>query len=39
MVWHYSDEFKLSVIRDYYSSQLGVRAIALKYGFASKKLH
>jgi|LFRM01.2.fsa_nt_gb transposase-like protein len=27
----YSDRFKLSVIKDYYSSPLGVRAIAAKY--------
>ncbi len=32
----YSDDFKLSVIKDYYSSSLGVRAIALKYNFPSK---
>jgi putative transposase len=36
MVKRYSDEFKLSVIKDYYSSTLGVRAIALKYGLPSK---
>lgn len=32
----YTDEFKLSVINDYYSSSLGVRAIAAKYGLPSK---
>jgi len=32
----YSDEFKLSVIRDYYQSPLGVRAIAAKYNLPSK---
>lgn len=32
----YSDEFKLSVIKDYYTSTLGVRAIALKYNLPSK---
>lgn len=32
----YSDEFKLSVVLDYYSSSLGVRAIAMKYNLASK---
>jgi len=32
----YSDEFKLSVINDYYNSPLGVRAIALKYNLPSK---
>lgn len=32
----YSDEFKLEVINDYYSSTLGVRAIALKYNLPSK---
>lgn len=32
----YSDEFKLSVIEDYYNSTLGVRAIALKYNLPSK---
>lgn len=34
----YSDEFKLSVIEDYYNSTLGVRAIALKYNLSSKNL-
>ena len=32
----YSDEFKLEVINDYYSSPLGVRAIAIKYNLPSK---
>lgn len=32
----YSDQFKLSVINDYYTSPLGVRAIASKYGLPSK---
>ncbi len=32
----YSDEFKLFVIKDYYNSALGVRAIALKYNLPSK---
>ena len=32
----YSDEFKLSVIEDYYSNSFGVRAIALKYNLPSK---
>lgn len=32
----YADEFKLSVIKDYYTSTLGVRAIALKYNLPSK---
>lgn len=32
----YSDEFKKSIIDDYYSSPLGVRAIAQKYGLPSK---
>lgn len=32
----YSDEFKLSVVLDYYNSSLGVRAIALKYNLPSK---
>lgn len=32
----YSDEFKLSVVLDYYSSSLGVRAIAMKYNLPSK---
>ena len=32
----YTDQFKLSVIKDYYSSPLGVRAIALKYDLPSK---
>lgn len=32
----YSDEFKLEVIRDYYSNQLGLRMTAIKYGLPSK---
>ena len=32
----YSEEFKLSVINDYYNSSLGIRAIALKYDLPSK---
>jgi transposase-like protein len=32
----YTDEFKLSVIQEYYNSNLGVRAIALKYNLPSK---
>lgn len=32
----YSDEFKLSVINDYYNSSLGVRSIATKYNLPSK---
>ncbi len=32
----YSEEFKLSVINDYYNSSLGVRLIASKYGLPSK---
>ena len=32
----YSDEFKLSVVKDYYNSTLGVRAIASKYNLPSK---
>lgn len=32
----YSDEFKLSVIKDYYNSTLGVRAIASKYNLPTK---
>ena len=36
MTRKYSDQFKLSVIEDYYSSLLGVRAIAAKYGLPSK---
>lgn len=32
----YSDEFKLSVVQDYYNSALGVRLIALKYNLPSK---
>ena len=36
MAKKYSDEFKLQVVNDYYSSPLGVRAIASKYGLPSK---
>jgi len=36
MAKKYSDEFKLSVINDYYNSTLGVRAIASKYNLPSK---
>ena len=32
----YTNQFKLSVIEDYYSGSLGVRAIASKYGLPSK---
>lgn len=32
----YADEFKLLVVKDYYSSTLGVRSIALKYNLPSK---
>ena len=32
----YTDEFKLHVVKEYYSSPLGVRAIANKYGLPSK---
>lgn len=32
----YSDEFKLLVVKDYYTSTLGVRSIALKYNLPSK---
>lgn len=32
----YTDEFKLTVINDYYNSPLGVRAIAMKYNLPSK---
>lgn len=32
----YTDEFKMSVIQDYYTSNLGVRMIALKYNLPSK---
>ena len=32
----YSDTFKLTVVKDYYSSVLGVRAIANKYNLPSK---
>jgi transposase-like protein len=36
MAKKYSDQFKLSVIRDYYSGSLGVRATAARYGLPSK---
>lgn len=36
MIRRYSDDFKLSVIKDYYSSLLGIRAIAMKYDLPSK---
>lgn len=32
----YTDEFKLSVVKDYYDGPLGVRAIASKYDLPSK---
>ncbi len=32
----YTNEFKKSVIEDYYNSTLGVRSIALKYNLPSK---
>ena len=32
----YSDEFKKSVIDDYYKSPCGIRVIAQKYGFPTK---
>lgn len=32
----YSDEFKKSVVMDYYTSPIGLRAIAKKYGLPSK---
>jgi len=32
----YSDEYKLMVVKDYYNSALGVRAIALRYNLPSK---
>jgi len=32
----YTDEFKLSVVLDYYNSPLGVRAIAQRYNLPSK---
>lgn len=38
MIKKYSDQFKLSVVEDYYSSPFGVRAIAAKYGLSSKNL-
>jgi transposase-like protein len=36
MARKYSDEFKMTVIQDYYNSTLGVRMIALKYNLPSK---
>jgi len=36
MIRKYTDEFKLSVVQDYYHSTLGVRAIAAKYNLPSK---
>ena len=36
MIKKYSDQFKLSVINDYYNSPLGIRAITTKYGLPSK---
>lgn len=36
MVRKYTDEFKLAVVKDYYQSTLGVRAIANKYNLPSK---
>lgn len=36
MVKKYSNEFKLMVVQDYYSSSLGVRTIAKKYNLPSK---
>ncbi len=38
MTKNYSDEFKLSVIKEYYESNLGVRKIAAKYNLSSKNL-
>ena len=32
----YTDDFKLLVVNDYYESDMGVRAIARKYGLPSK---
>ena len=32
----YSDEFKQEVIRDYYTSELGVRQTSIKWGLPSK---
>jgi len=32
----FTDEFKLSVIEDYYCNPFGVRAVALKYNLPSK---
>ncbi|NLJ72851.1 MAG: transposase [Syntrophomonadaceae bacterium] len=36
MVRKYTDGFKLAVVKDYYQSTLGVRAIANKYNLPSK---
>lgn len=36
MMRKYTDEFKLLVINDYYKSDVGVRAIARRYGLPSK---
>ena len=36
MARKYTDEFKLRVVNDYYESDMGVRAIARKYGLPSK---
>ncbi len=33
---HYSDEFKLEVINDYLTNNLGIRETAKKYGLSSK---
>lgn len=33
---HYSDEFKIEVIRDYYTNDLGVRMTAAKWSLPSK---
>ena len=33
---HYSDEFKLEVVKDYLTSNLGCREIAKKYGLNTK---
>jgi len=32
----YSDEFKKSVVEDYYNTPFGIRVIAQKYGLPSK---
>ena len=36
MAKKYSDDFKLTVVLDYYNSSLGIRMIALKYNLPSK---